>query len=33
MEFTFRQSALDVFALLDRLGIDRFKAIGNEHGR
>jgi pimeloyl-ACP methyl ester carboxylesterase len=28
MEFTFRQSALDVFALLDRLGIERFKAIG-----
>ncbi len=28
MKFTFRQSALDVFALLDRLGIERFKAIG-----
>src|SRR5258708_38633842 len=28
MEFTFRQSALDVFALLDHLGIERFKAIG-----
>jgi pimeloyl-ACP methyl ester carboxylesterase len=27
-EFTFRQAALDVFALLDRLRIDRFKAIG-----
>src|SRR4029079_19013597 len=27
-EFTFRQSARDVFALLDRLGIERFKAIG-----
>ncbi len=27
-EFTFKQVALDVFALLDRLGIDRFKAIG-----
>jgi pimeloyl-ACP methyl ester carboxylesterase len=26
--FTVRQSALDVFALLDRLGIERFKAIG-----
>ena len=28
MKFTFRQLALDVFALLDRLGIERFKAIG-----
>jgi pimeloyl-ACP methyl ester carboxylesterase len=28
MEFTHRQAALDVFALLDHLGIDRFKAIG-----
>ena len=28
MEFTFRQCALDVFALLDHLGIERFKAIG-----
>ena len=27
-KFTFKQVALDVFALLDRLGIDRFKAIG-----
>ena len=27
-EFTFRQSALDVFALLDHLGIAAFKAIG-----
>jgi len=27
-EFTFRQLALDVFGLLDRLGIARFKAIG-----
>jgi len=27
-DFSFRQSALDVFALLDRLGIERFKAIG-----
>lgn len=26
--FTFKQVALDVFALLDRLHIDRFKAIG-----
>lgn len=26
--FTVRQLALDVFALLDRLGIERFKAIG-----
>jgi pimeloyl-ACP methyl ester carboxylesterase len=26
--FTFKQVALDVFALLDRIGIDRFKAIG-----
>ena len=28
MRFTFKQLALDVFALLDRLGIERFKAIG-----
>jgi len=27
-EFTFRQSARDVFALLDRLGIERFRAVG-----
>src|SRR5437773_6426068 len=27
-EFTFRQSALDVFAMLDHLGIEQFKAIG-----
>ena len=27
-ELTFRQSALDVFALLDRLEIERFKAVG-----
>jgi pimeloyl-ACP methyl ester carboxylesterase len=27
-EFTFRQSALDVFVLLDHLRVDRFKAIG-----
>ena len=32
MEFTFRQSALDVFALLDGLGIERFKAIGVSGG-
>ena len=32
MKFTFRQYALDVFALLDRLGIDRFKAIGLSGG-
>jgi pimeloyl-ACP methyl ester carboxylesterase len=27
-KFTFRQSALDVFAMLDHLGIEQFKAIG-----
>src|SRR5689334_3038356 len=27
-EFTFRQSALDIFALLDRLGMPECKAIG-----
>jgi pimeloyl-ACP methyl ester carboxylesterase len=27
-EFTFRQSALDVFTLVDHLSIERFKAIG-----
>ncbi|HZS05530.1 MAG TPA: alpha/beta hydrolase [Blastocatellia bacterium] len=32
MKFTFRQSALDVFALLDGLGIKRFKAIGMSLG-
>jgi pimeloyl-ACP methyl ester carboxylesterase len=32
MEFTFRQSALDLFALLDRLEIKRFKAIGMSAG-
>lgn len=32
MEFTFRQSALDVFALLDLLGVERFKAIGMSMG-
>ena len=31
-EFTMRQSALDVFALLDELGIERFKAIGMSGG-
>lgn len=31
-EFTFRQSAHDVFALLDYLGIERFKAIGMSLG-
>ncbi len=30
--FTFRQSALDVFALLDYLAINRFKAIGMSGG-
>ncbi len=30
--FTLRQCALDVTALLDRLGIDRFKAIGMSAG-
>jgi len=30
--FTFRQSALDVFALLDQLGVGRFKAIGLSAG-
>ena len=30
--FTFRQSALDVFALADHLGIDKFKAIGMSMG-
>jgi pimeloyl-ACP methyl ester carboxylesterase len=32
MTFTHRQSALDVFALLDRLKIERFKAIGMSCG-
>lgn len=32
LQFTFRQSALDVFALVDRLGIARFKAIGLSMG-
>jgi len=30
--FTFRQSALDIFALLDKLNIERFKAIGVSGG-
>jgi len=30
--FTFRQAALDVFALLDRLGIEKVKAIGLSGG-
>jgi pimeloyl-ACP methyl ester carboxylesterase len=32
MVFTHRQSALDMFALLDRLNIERFKAIGMSCG-
>jgi len=31
-EFTHRQAARDVFALLDRLGIERFKAMGHSTG-
>jgi pimeloyl-ACP methyl ester carboxylesterase len=31
-QFTFKQIALDVFALLDQLGIQRFKAIGMSLG-
>jgi pimeloyl-ACP methyl ester carboxylesterase len=31
-QFTHRQAALDVFALLDQLGIDTFKAIGASSG-
>jgi pimeloyl-ACP methyl ester carboxylesterase len=31
-EFTHRQAALDVFALMDHLGIDRCKAIGHSSG-
>src|SRR3989449_4776753 len=30
--FTFRQSAFDVFAMLDHLGIEQFKAIGMSLG-
>src|SRR5690349_18602029 len=32
LEFSFRQAALDVFALLDQLGVHRFKAIGMSMG-
>jgi pimeloyl-ACP methyl ester carboxylesterase len=31
-QFTFRQSALDMFALVDLLGVDRFKAMGISAG-
>lgn len=31
-QFTHRQSALDVFALLDLIGVDRFKAMGISTG-
>jgi pimeloyl-ACP methyl ester carboxylesterase len=31
-QFTHRQSALDIFALLDQLGIDRFQAMGISSG-
>ena len=31
-EFTFRQSALDIFSLLDQLQIDQFKGIGCSGG-
>jgi pimeloyl-ACP methyl ester carboxylesterase len=31
-EFTHRQSALDILALLDSLGIDRVRAVGNSTG-
>jgi pimeloyl-ACP methyl ester carboxylesterase len=31
-KFTFRQSAVDIFALLDHLSIERFKAIGMSGG-
>src|SRR5881396_3231979 len=31
-QFTFRQSALDVSALLDHLGVERFKAVGLSMG-
>ncbi len=32
VELSFRQLALDLFALLDRLGVERFKAIGMSMG-
>ena len=31
-KFTHRQAALDIFALLDHLGIEQFKAIGHSSG-
>jgi pimeloyl-ACP methyl ester carboxylesterase len=31
-EFSIRQFALDVFALLDRMGVDRFRAVGASAG-
>jgi pimeloyl-ACP methyl ester carboxylesterase len=31
-EFTHRQSALDVYALLDHLGVERFRAVGYSSG-
>ncbi len=31
-EFTFRQAALDVFALLDQLGVNQFRAVGVSMG-
>jgi pimeloyl-ACP methyl ester carboxylesterase len=31
-QFTHRQAALDVYALLDQLGIDRFKGFGFSSG-
>jgi len=31
-EFTHRQSALDIYALLDHLGVERFKAVGYSSG-
>jgi pimeloyl-ACP methyl ester carboxylesterase len=31
-EFTHRQCALDIFALMDQLDIDQFKAIGHSSG-
>ena len=32
LDFSFKQSALDVFALLDQLGVHRFKAVGMSMG-